>query len=208
MSHKVYLYPIWIRLWHWTNALLCLALIVTGISMQYASPDVPLVRFDISVSLHNICGVILTISYVFFILGNLLTKNGRHYLIEMTGIAKRLFMQGRYYAIGVFLKEEPPFPIGSKRKFNPLQQVTYSVIMYLAVPVVIVTGWAMLFPEVIIEEYLGINGFKATDVLHVASATLILIFLMIHLYFATMGKKVTDHYKAMITGYHEDETED
>jgi len=195
-------------LWHWTNALLCLALIVTGVSMQYSNPDVPLVRFDISVSLHNISGVILTGSYVFFILGNLFTKNGRHYLIEMTGIAKRLFLQGRYYAFGVFLKEEPPFPIGSKRKFNPLQQVTYSVIMYLAVPVVIITGWAMLFPEVIIEEYLGINGFKATDVLHVASATLILIFLMIHLYFATMGKKVTDHYKAMITGYHEDETKD
>jgi len=208
MSDKVYLYPVWIRLWHWTNALLCLALIVTGISMQYASPDVPLVRFDISVTIHNACGVVLTLSYLIFFFGNLLTKNGRNYLIEMPNIAQRLFKQARYYAFGVFLKEEAPFPIGSKRKFNPLQQVTYTVIMYLMVPLIIVTGWAMMFPEVIIEDFLGINGFKTTDVLHVASATLILIFLMIHLYFATMGKKPTDHYKAMITGYHEDETKE
>ena len=208
MSDKVYLYPIWIRLWHLFNAVLCLFLIVTGISMQYASPQAPLVRFDWAVKIHNISGIILSASYLMFFFGNLFTRNGRNYLLPMAGAGKRLFRQGRYYAYGVFKKEEPPYPIGSKRKFNPLQQFTYSIIMYMAIPVLIITGWAMLFPEVIIENYLGLDGYKATDLLHVAAGTLVLVFLLIHLYFATMGKHPTDHYKAMITGYHEDETKD
>ncbi len=207
MSGKVYLYPIWIRLWHITNALLCLVLIVSGISMHYAGTESPSIRFDIAVSMHNISGVILTASYIFFILGNLFTGNGRNYLIQFTGFRKRMWKQIYYYSIGVFLKQTPPFPIGKERKFNPLQQVTYALVMYLFMPIIFVTGWALLFPEIIIEEWLGISGFAATDLLHLVSGFFISFFLVIHLYFATMGKTPTEHYKSMITGYHEDHSE-
>jgi thiosulfate reductase cytochrome b subunit len=207
MSGKVYLYPIWIRLWHISNAILCLILIVSGISMHYASPVSPGIRFDLAVSMHNISGILLTVSYVFFLLGNLFTGNGLNYLIQFRGFRKRLMKQLYYYTIGVFKKEEPPFPIGSARKFNPLQQVTYAVVMYFILPLLFITGWALIFPEIIIEEWLGINGFVATDLLHILGGYIVSIFLLIHLYFATMGKKPTDHYKAMITGYHDDESE-
>ncbi|MFA6126254.1 MAG: cytochrome b/b6 domain-containing protein [Bacteroidales bacterium] len=207
MSGKVYLYPIWIRLWHITNALLCLILIISGINMHYASPEGTRIRFDLAVSMHNISGIILTVSYVFFFLGNLFTGNGIHYVIQFKGFLKRLWKQMYYYTIGVFKKEEAPFPIGGARKFNPLQQVTYAVIMYFILPILFITGWALLFPNIIIEEWLGINGFAATDFLHIVGGFAVSIFLLIHLYFATMGKKPTDHYKAMITGYHEDESE-
>jgi thiosulfate reductase cytochrome b subunit len=207
MSGKVYLYPIWLRLWHITNALLCLVLIVSGINMHYASPEGTRIRFDLAVSMHNIAGIVLTASYVFFFLGNLFTGNGRNYLIQFAGFRNRLWKQMYYYTIGVFKKQEPPFPIGSARKFNPLQQVTYVAMMYFILPMVFVTGWGLLFPGAIVEEWLGINGFAATDFLHIAGGFGVSIFLLIHLYFATMGKKPTDHYKAMITGYHEDESE-
>jgi thiosulfate reductase cytochrome b subunit len=206
MSGKVYLYPIWIRLWHITNALLCLVLIFSGINMHYASPDAPRIRFDLAVSMHNICGVLLTVSYVFFVLGNLFTGNGRNYLIRFRGFRQRLWKQMYYYAFGVFKKEEAPFPIGSARKFNPLQQVTYVVMMYFILPLLFATGWGLLFPGAIVEEWLGINGFAATDFLHIVGGFAVSIFLLIHLYFATMGHKPTDHYKAMITGYHDDES--
>jgi len=206
MSGKVYLYPIWIRLWHITNALLILTLIITGISMHYANPEATRIRFDIAVSLHNISGILLSASYVIFFLGNLFTHNGYHYVLIIKGFRQRLWKQLYYYTIGVFKKEKAPFPIGSARKFNPLQQVTYSSIMYLIVPLVIITGWGMLFPEVIVEKWLGIDTFAFTDFLHIMAGFLISIFLLIHLYFATMGHTPTDHYKAMITGYHDDDT--
>lgn len=206
MSGKVYLYPVWIRLWHLVNALLCLVLIVSGISMHYASPEATRIRFDLAVSMHNISGIILSVNYVIFFLGNMFTGNGINYVIPFKGFLNRLGKQLYYYTIGVFKKEEPPFPIGSARKFNPLQQVTYAFVMYGFVPVIIITGWALLFPDIIVEEWLGINGFAATDFLHIVGGFVISMFLLIHLYFATMGKKPTDHYKAMISGYHEDES--
>lgn len=207
MSGKVYLYPIWIRLWHILNALLILILIITGISMHYANPAAPRIRFDQAVSMHNISGVILTLNYIIFFLGNLFTGNGLNYLIQFRGFRKRLWKQMFYYTIGVFKKEEAPYPIGSARKFNPLQQVTYAVVMYFVVPMILVTGWGLLFPGIVVEEWLGLNGFSATDFLHIVGAFIVTMFLLIHLYFATMGKKPTDHYKAMISGYHEDESE-
>jgi thiosulfate reductase cytochrome b subunit len=203
MATKEYLYPIWIRLWHWFNALLCLLLILTGLSMQYAEPGGGIVRFDIAVAIHNVVGVILTASYVFFILGNLFTKNGRYYRLEPIGLIGRLFKQGRYYAFGVFKNEKAPFPINKEQKFNPLQKISYAVIMYIFVPLIIITGWGMLFPESIVKEWLGVNTFVLTDLLHIISGFVISVFLIIHLYFATMGEKVSTHYKSMITGYHE-----
>lgn len=207
MSGRVYLYPIWIRLWHLTNALLCLILIISGISMHFASPESPMIRFNIAVSMHNVSGIVLTASYLLFILGNLFTGNGKNYLIQFEGFRKRMWNQIYYYSIGVFKKQEPPYPIGKQRKFNPLQQVTYAVIMYVFMPFIFITGWALLFPGIIVEEWLGINGFAATDLIHIIAGFVVSFFLLIHLYFATMGKKPTDHYKAMITGYHDDESE-
>jgi thiosulfate reductase cytochrome b subunit len=118
-----------------------------------------------------------------------------------------MWKQIRYYAFGVFLKEQAPFPIGSARKFNPLQQVTYAGMMYFIVPLVFITGWALLFPNVIAEKWLGVDTFALTDFLHIAGGFGVSVFLIIHLYFATMGHKPTDHYKAMWSGYHDDETE-
>jgi len=207
MSGKVYLYPIWIRLWHVTNALLCLILILSGISMHFASPDATRIRFDVAVNMHNISGVLLSLIYVIFILGNLFTRNGFHYVLVIKGFRLRLWKQLYYYTIGVFKKEPAPFPIGSSRKFNPLQQVSYASIMYIFVPLVTITGWALLFPEIIVEKWLGIDTFAFTDFLHILGGFVVSIFLLIHLYFATMGKKPTDHYKAILTGYHEDESE-
>lgn len=206
MSGKVYLYPIWIRLWHISNAILCIILIISGISMHYASPNAPTIRFDIAVSMHNISGVLLSVSYLFFVLGNLFTGNGRNYMIRFRGFWSRLWKQFYYYSIGVFQKQEPPFPIGSARKFNPLQQFTYLGVMYLILPLLFITGWGLMFPNIIPETWLGINGFAATDLLHIIGGFVVSLFLLIHLYFATMGKKPTDHYKAMITGYHDDES--
>ena len=45
MTGAHYLYPFWLRLWHWINALLFLTLIVTGLSMLDADARWVL-RFD------------------------------------------------------------------------------------------------------------------------------------------------------------------
>lgn len=201
-TNKIYLYPVWVRLWHVTNAVLCLTLILSGVSMQYSNPDFPFIRFDIAVSMHNISGILLSASYVFFFLGNLFTPNGKYYRIRLKGLFVSLMKQARYYTFGVFKGESAPYPVSKEMKFNPLQRVAYAVTMYIFLPLVFISGWALLFPGIIITNVLGFSGLQLTSLLHVTSGFLISFFLIIHLYFCTFGHTALSNFRSMIDGYH------
>ena len=204
MSSNFYHYPVWVRLWHATNGILCLFLIVTGFSMLYSNPENALVvKFQRAVAIHNTCGVLLTISYTVFFTGNLFTANGRHYLIKLKGLGKRLFQQGYFYAYGYFRGEKAPFPVDRDRKFNPLQQVSYVGVMYMILPMLFVTGWALMFPEFILKRFLGVSGIFLTDQFHVVLGFLTVIFLFIHLYVSTMGKSPVSNFRSIVTGWQE-----
>jgi thiosulfate reductase cytochrome b subunit len=185
-----------------TNALLCLILIVTGLSIQFSNPST-VVKFNAAVSVHNIAGIILTISYALFFFGNLFTPNGLHYVIPVRGFIDRMKKQLYYYTIGIFKKENPPFPVSEESKFNPLQQVTYVILMYVLVPFVIVSGWGLLYPEVTVYGILGLSGLDLTDLLHITAGFGISIIMLVHIYFCTIGKNPTSNFKSMINGYHE-----
>lgn len=202
-DNKLYLYPVWVRLWHVTNAVMCLILIISGISMQYSNPDYPFIRFDLAVSMHNISGIILTVSYLMFFIGNWSTSNGKHYKIRLKGLIESLIKQGRYYAFGIFKGEPAPFPVTKQMKFNPLQRFTYALTMYIFIPLVFITGWALLFPGMIITNFLGFGGIQLTSLLHVTAGFLISLFLIIHIYFCTIGHSPSSNFKSMINGYHE-----
>ena len=202
-EEKIYLYPRWIRLWHTLNALFCLLLIITGISMQFSNPKVPLIRFDIAVSIHNIFGILLAVNYLQFFIGNLITWNGKHYKIAFRGFYERLLSQFRYYTRGIFKDENPPFPISKEIKFNPLQQFSYVLIMYILVPIVVISGLGLFFPNVIPTNLLGISGLHLTDLFHITVGFIISLFMFVHIYFCTIGKTPTSNFKGIITGYHE-----
>jgi thiosulfate reductase cytochrome b subunit len=203
MENKLYLYPVWVRLWHWTNAILCLLLIVTGLSMQYSDPEYPIMRFDWAVSIHDISGIILTLSYIIFLLGNIFTPNGYQYLFRLKGYFKNVSKQFRYYAFGMFKGEKPPFEITEKNKFNPLQRFSYVVIMYLSMPVVIVTGLMLLYPEYFLHDILGNRSIHYTDLVHVVIGFVISLFMVVHVYFCTIGSNPLSNYKSMFNGYHD-----
>lgn len=203
MSEKLYLYPLWVRLWHALNAILIILLIISGISMQYSDPENPFIRFDIAVTMHNISGMILTANYVAFLLGNIITPNGRFYKFNFKGLFGRIVKQFMYYTIGIFKHEKPPFPITKDNKFNPLQKFTYVIAMYILVPVVIVTGWALLYPELVLSRLFGGSGLKINDFVHVIIGFFVSFFMFIHIYFCTIGATFVSNFKSMINGYHE-----
>jgi thiosulfate reductase cytochrome b subunit len=201
-NERLYLYPVWIRIWHMANALLCLILIITGLSIQFSNPGT-IVKFRMAVSIHNIAGIILSVSYVLFFLGNLFTPNGTYYVIPVKGFFVRLKKQFIYYTIGIFKKAEAPFPIDEACKFNPLQQVTYVVLMYGFVPFVILSGWGLLYPDFTVNSFLGVSGLDLTDLFHITAGFAISIIMCVHVYFCTIGKNPSSNFKSMINGYHE-----
>jgi thiosulfate reductase cytochrome b subunit len=203
----MYLYPKWVRLWHWTNALLFIILIITGISMQYTGRHNPyyMVGFAKAVKWHNFAAVLLTANYVFYILGNAITDNGRYYKIKKENFLKDLIKQGMYYAFGMFKGETHPFPVTMERKFNPLQKISYVLAMYVGVPLLIISGIALLFPEIIIDRVFGVSGVVLTDILHISMGFLLSVFMIIHIYTCTLGKKPWTLFISMISGYHVDD---
>jgi len=203
MSGKIYLYSRWIRLWHLFNAILILLLIISGVSMQYSSLNSTIIRFDKAVTIHNISGILLTANYVFFFVGNLITPNGKYYKISFNALFARLIKQFLYYTFGIFKHQKPPFPVTKEQKFNPLQQFTYVIALYVLVPVVIITGWALLYPEIILTKILGGSGLKINDFVHVITGFFLSFFMMIHIYFCTIGATFISNFRSMITGFHE-----
>lgn len=201
-GEKLYLYSLWLRVWHGINALCIIALIYSGLSLHYSARSLFLMNFESAVNLHNLSGVIVSLNYFVFVLGNLFTKNGKYYRVKTRGLVKRVKKQAMYYLQGMFNGEEPPFPVSEKRKFNPLQKYSYIIVMYLFVPGVIITGFALLYPETIIDQVFQVSGVMLTAVLHSIIGFFIFIFLLVHLYVASLGKSPLNSYKSIITGWH------
>ena len=200
----MYLYPKWLRFWHLLNAVLFIILIVTGLSMQYTDKEhaAYVVGFAMAVKWHNFAAIFLTINYIVFVAGNLATNNGQYYSIQRQNFTEDLIKQLRYYSWGMFKGEKHPFPVTEKRKFNPLQKVTYVLAMYVAVPLLIISGLGLLFPEITITKFLGASGLILTDILHITMGFFLSIFMVIHIYTCTLGSTPTSLFWGMITGYH------
>jgi len=203
----MYLYPKWLRGWHVLNAILFLILIVTGLSIQYTDKEhaAYVVGFAKAVKWHNFAAIVLTINYIVFVAGNLFTSNGKYYHISRENFLSDLMKQLKYYSIGMFKGEKHPFPVTEKRKFNPLQKVTYVLAMYVAVPLLIISGIGLLFPEITIKMFLGVSGLILTDVLHITMGFFLSVFMIIHIYTCTLGAKPTSLFWGMISGYHRDD---
>lgn len=198
---KLYFYPLWLRIWHGINALGIILLIITGISMQWGVES-SFIEFQVAVKIHNISGVVVTLNYLLFFIGNIVTKNISFYLIKPKGFFKRLIKQANYYMYGMFRGMKSPFPLSEKRKFNPLQKFAYVMVMYIFVPFVIISGFALLFPEIIIEKIYSMSGVLLTAVSHSIVGFFISIFLIVHLYVASIGKSPLENFKSIITGWH------
>ena len=203
-SVKLYIYPLWLRVWHIVNGFACLVLIITGMSMQYSSQDNPLIAFQIAVKFHNLAGIFLGVNYFAFIIGNAFSTNGNHYRVIFKGIITRLKTQFRYYTVGMFTGMEDPFPISKTQKFNPIQQFTYIMIMYILCPLIIASGFMMFFPERVTMNLFSLNSFLLVDILHVFTGFVVSLFLVIHVYFSTIShSKPGSRFKSIVNGYHE-----
>lgn len=199
---KLYLYPVWLRVWHLLNALFIIILILTGFLMHWGIHGSTLNFFYI-VKFHNFTGVLLALNYLIFFAGNIVFKNGKYYRLKLKGWYKRVFKQAMYYAFGMFKGEETPFPIGEKRKFNPLQKYSYFFMMYMILPFVIISGLGLLYPEIIIEEVYNVNGVFLTALFHAALGFMVFVFLIVHVYAASIGKNPIQNFKSIINGWHE-----
>lgn len=203
MTNRVYMLRPWIRLWHWSNALAIIVLSVTGISVHFSDPNLPLVEFSLAARIHNVAGIALAGLWVIFVVGNIVTGNWWQYVPKPPGILGRCLKQMQYYGFGIFKGEPEPFPPTPEVNFNALQAITYWTIMYLVLPVMIVTGLVFMYPQFAPDTLFGLDGLLPIALLHYICAAVVILFAVSHIYLGTMGPKVSSLFKMMITGWYE-----
>lgn len=196
MSKFVVIFKRFERFWHWMQALLIVTLIITGLEVHNV---INLFGFEQSVELHNIAGfawvalVVLIYTWIFT------TGDWQQYFpSSFSGTGKVI----RFYMFGVFKGEQHPHHMSADDKFNPLQRLGYIVVLFVIVPLQVITGLIFyFFPELRTMGVLGNIEFVA--ILHTLNSYIIFAFLIMHLYLITFGKKLTSHLKTMLTGKEE-----
>jgi thiosulfate reductase cytochrome b subunit len=200
---QLYLYPLWIRLWHWTNVLLFFVLIISGASLHFAGGN-GFLAFETAMLVHNIAGIWLILVWLVFVIGNFVTENGKHYRVKFKGLMSSLIKQSYYYAIGIFKGDAHPFHVSTEMKFNSLQQLSYIGVMYGLMPILIITGLFFLFPAYLPEKLLGIDSLWVIAMAHLVVAYLLVLFMLAHIYIITTGETVFSNLQAMLTGWHKE----
>jgi thiosulfate reductase cytochrome b subunit len=170
--------------------------------MHYSDQNSYFIPFKIAMLSHNIAGIILSAIFLFYVIQNIKSKNYKHYIPHIKGLFERIKIQAGFYLSGIFEGKPHPYEASEQEKFNPLQQITYFSIMFFLMPVIVISGIFMLFPELAPDEFLGMGGVWPMAILHIAVGFFLSIFMLGHVYLATTGDTVTSGFKAMLTGWH------
>lgn len=199
---KIYLFPLPVRIWHWINAFVIIILVITGIQLRMPSFQI-FANYRDAVLVHKYFGFAMSVSFLFWFLYYLFTGGlKKHYLIGIKDI-KAIPDQVIYYVLYIFKGKRNPFTPSTENKFNPMQKLAYSLVMFVFTPVMIFTG--ILFSDIIFffSWIKSLGGLRVIDAIHVAIAYSFVFYLFAHLYMATLGQKLNSHIKSMITGYDE-----
>jgi len=203
---KIYLHPLALRIWHWVNALIIIILTITGIQIRI--PGMASLRpQDPALLIHRYAGWAMVATWVFWLMYSLISGNlSRHYAVKR-GDLRGTFRQAKFYLISIFQGEENPFRPTPDEKFNPLQKLAYGSIMGIFAPLLVVTG--ILFSDILFfRKYMLLwNIAGVVNALHVIGAYVFVLYLVVHLYMATLGTTAFSHIKAMIVGYEEEPDE-
>ncbi len=206
VAEKVSMYPAWLRAWHWLNALLIVVLGYTGVRMHFGAQSGPLMSFETAFNLHNLAGSLLLIVGVLYFIGNYIGRNQQQYLSKPQDGFRGIMSQARWYLLGIFKGEPHPYHASPEHKFNPMQHLAYSGVMYVMYPLVLLSGVALLFPDVLPGTILGRPGVWWVAAAHWILSAGAILFLVGHLYLGSTGDKVRDLYAAMLDGQHRHRT--
>ncbi len=203
---RLELYTPYERLWHWLQAAGIGMLIITGI-LIHAPESLGLLSFQSAVLVHNVLGFILVANALFGVIYYVVTGSIRQYMPDPNDFVTMSLRQIRYYTVGIFRGDPHPLEKSPFRRLNPLQQITYLVILNILLPLQIMTGLLMWSGQYWPQSVAMLGGVAALSMIHVAGAWLFVAFVITHMYLTTTGERPLSNVKAMIVGYEDVEQE-
>lgn len=199
---KVYVHPLPVRIWHWSNMVFFVLLILTGVQIRYVGA-IDVIPFRGAVIAHNWIGFLLMASYLLWLVFYLFSdkKKAYHPVLNPMQYFRQSLRQIRYYGYGIFAGEPNPHHVSPYHKFNPLQLLAYQVIMLLLLPLQLYTGLLMWDVELFSGLVAASGGVRVLDTVHVLVFIFFVGYILVHPYLATLGHTPTAHIRAMVTGY-------
>lgn len=195
---RMYIFKRFERLWHWSQALLIIAMLLTGFEVH---GTYQLLGWQQAGAWHVNAAWALLILWAFAIFWHFTTGEWKQYIPT----TEKIVAVARYYAFGIFSGDEHhPFQPTPLLKHNPLQRMAYLFVKLVISPMVWITGLLYLYFRDIGTRVLNdkwVFHLDSIAVWHTLAAFLMLIFLIVHVYFATTGHTPLAHIKAMITGW-------
>jgi len=192
---KVKIYAGFERFWHLAQALLIIALGVTGFEI-YGS--LKYFGFEKSYSLHQTLAWALLVLIILAIFWHFVSGEWKQYL-PTRGLRKMI----RFYVFGIFNKEPHPIKKTLLSKLNPLQRITYLGFKLFIIPVQVTTGLLYMYYNNWADWGLDFLNLQCVATIHILGSFALLVFFIIHVYMTTTGHTVFANIKAMATGYEE-----
>jgi thiosulfate reductase cytochrome b subunit len=183
-SHVIWL-SLWIRLWHWLTALSFILLTITGIILHFGSPAGAALSYDTATALHDVSGIFMSVLYGVHLVFMIGTGYWRRYIPSGEKFWARLRVQVIFYTVG--LERKPYAGPTADSRFNVLQQLSYLIVVFALLPLLIVTGLLYLYyPALVPEIVLGLAGLWPLALAHYSLGILGAAYLVVHVYMATM----------------------
>jgi thiosulfate reductase cytochrome b subunit len=199
----IYLTPTPVRIWHWLNALGIVTLCITGIQIRFPEYANIFGTYKAAIRLHDIAGVTVSISFILWIFYYLFIARSlvKLYVPTVDDIKQGLFKQAFFYFFTYFLGEQNPHIATLESKFNAIQKMSYLFIMFLFLPLVIVSGLLLMNVAPLRGWIIMIGGIKFLVDAHYLIACSFFAFLCVHIYMATLGHTPFAHFRQMWTGW-------
>jgi thiosulfate reductase cytochrome b subunit len=198
--NRMYLYTLYQRVWHWTQAAIMLLLISSGLEIHL--PDtVRLFGFARAIQVHNWVAAVLIANAFLGLFYYVTTGEIRQLAPQTRNFLLSLGSQLRYYASGIFHGAQHPHVKQPASRLNPLQRLTYIVVLNVLLPLQAVTGiliWGAQYWPQLAQRLGGLRGLAAA---HALGAWLFCAFLLAHLYLITTGHRPATNLQAMLTGW-------
>jgi thiosulfate reductase cytochrome b subunit len=176
------------------------ALALTGLVIH--RPDLfGVIPFTLAIHIHNGLGFILLFNAFLGLFFYVTTGTIRQYLPEPHDFISLGTAQLMYYVKGIFRGAPHPLEKTSERRLNPLQQVTYLVILNVLIPLQLISGLLMWGAQMQPDLLKSVGGLAVLSLIHTLGAWAFVAFIVVHVYLTTTGATPLSNIKAMITGY-------
>ncbi|MBK8010950.1 MAG: cytochrome b/b6 domain-containing protein [Deltaproteobacteria bacterium] len=197
---RIQVYSVFERIWHWLQAMSILLLLVTGAEIHRPS-TVGILGFASAVWLHEWLAIFLVSNAFLSLFYHLATGALQKFIPDSRDFFSLAVGQAKYYLYGIFTGAPHPIRRAASQRLNVLQQLTYVLLLNVALPLQVSTGILMWKADDWSSLVGRLGGLGVVAQVHVAMAWMMGAFVIMHVYLTTTGRTPMAHMRSMISGW-------